>query len=246
MHLSLRLLPLLAAVLVLSGCASYIPPGPKADLALFAGSDIEQGFAARPAATFPATLAVVRAQGPRYTNFYLNQHGGGGTGGGNYTVITVREVEEQAQLDRIAALDQVAGVTGINRLLLPAKLEGDRELRAAAARLQADLLLLYTFETTFHDQDAAKPLSVVTLGLSPTRKITAITTVSSLLIDTRSGYIHATLEVTENAKKLSTSWGSADSADAARRETERAAFAKLVGEFIATWPRVVRTGSAAP
>lgn len=243
MHLPLRLLPLLAAVLVLSGCASYIPPGPKADLARFSASEIEQGFATRPAAKFPATLAIVRAQGPRYTNYYLSQHGNG-TGDGKYTVITVREVEEQTQLERIVALDQVAGVTGINRLLLPPNLQGERELRAAAARLQADLLLLYTFETTFHDQNAAKPLSVITLGLSPTRKITAITTVSALLVDTRSGYIHGTFEVTENAKTLSTSWSSADSADAVRRETERAAFAKLVDEFVAAWPRVVKAGAA--
>lgn len=240
MHPLLRIFAVLAPLLILSGCASYIPPGPKADLALFSQNDIEANFALRPEAHFPAAIAAVRAQGPRYTNFYLS-HAGGITGqaGDRYTIVTVREVDEDTQLGRIAALPQVAGVTGINRLLLPDSLKTDRDIRAAAARLQADLLLLYTFDTSFVDQDAAKPISVITLGLSPTRQITAITTVSALLIDTRTGYIHGTFETTEKNRVISTSWGSADSADAARRTTEKNAFAKLVGELSDAWPKIV-------
>ena len=37
----------------------------------------------------------------------------------------------------------------------PAHLESDRELREAAARLKAAMLLLYTFDTSFHDNDGA-------------------------------------------------------------------------------------------
>lgn len=245
MHLPLRLLPILALLLVFSGCASYVPPGPKADLKLFAPDDIQQSFALRPASPFPAAIACVRAQGPRYTNLYLDRNGGS-AGSGRYTVVTVREAGEQNQIDRIAALPEVAGVTGINRLLLPDKLETDRELRAAAARLQADLLLLYTFETAFFDHNMAKPLSVISLGLSPTRKITATTTVSALLIDTRTGYIHGTFEATEMARTLSTSWGSSDSADEVRRATEQTAFAKLVDDFVATWPRIAARKEGRP
>ena len=84
----------------------------------------------------------------------------------------------------------------------------------------------------------AKPLSVISLGLSPTRKITAITTVSALLIGTRTGYIHGAFEATESARTLSTSWGSSESADAVRQATEQAAFRKLVDDFVATWPRI--------
>ena len=148
MHLLLRILPILPLLLVFSGCAGYVPPGPKADLTLFAPDDIQQSFALRPASPVPAAIACVRAQGPRYTNPYLD-HNGAAAGTGRYSVITTREAGEQTQIDRIAALPQVSGVTGINRLLLPAKLETDRELRAAAARLQADLLLLYPFDTAF-------------------------------------------------------------------------------------------------
>jgi hypothetical protein len=85
----------------------------------------------------------------------------------------------------------------------------------------------------------ARPLTVITLGLSPTRRISAATTASALLIDTRTGYVYSAYEATERAQTLSTSWGSGDSADEARRQTEQGAFARLIDEFVATWPKVL-------
>lgn len=233
-----------AVVLSLAGCATYIPPGPKADLQLFAPANIQEGFAAKPTSPFPASIAMVRVQAPTYNNHFL-KHSGGKHGTGRYSVIATREVEEQAQFDRVAAMPQVAGLVALNRMLLPEQLQGDRELREAAARLQADLVFLYTFDTAFFDKDAAKPLSVITLGLSPTRKITAITTVSALLLDTRTGYVYSAYEVTEKEAMTSTSWGSSDSADEARRRTERRGFGKLVEEFASSWPKLVQRHAAA-
>ena len=239
-------LPILAALaLSLAGCATYIPPGAKADLQAFAPPSIQEGLAAKPTNPFPASIAAVRVQAPAYSNEYLRQNGGQ-YGTGRYSVITVREVEEQAQFDRIAALPQVSGLVTLNRMLLPARLEGDREVRAAAARLQADLVFLYTFDTAFFDTDAAKPLTVITLGLSPTRKITAVTTVSALLLDTRTGYVYSAYEVTEREATMSTSWGSRDTADEARRKTERRAFGKLVDELVASWPKLLQRHEKRP
>jgi hypothetical protein len=142
-------------------------------------------------------------------------------------------------MERVSQLHQVAGVVTINRILLPERLESDREIRGAASRLQADLVFLYTFDTSFFDTDVAKPLTVITLGLSPTRKISAITTCSALLIDTRTGYIYSAYEVTERTETFSTSWGSRDSADEARRKNEQDAFKKLIDELVSTWPKVI-------
>lgn len=233
-----KLLPV-ALSLAFAGCATYYPPGPKADLQAFAPPNIQEGFAAKPTAPFPASIAAVRVQAPTYTNYNLRQNGGR-YGTGRYSVIMTREVEEQSQFDRVMALPQVAGLVALNRMLLPARLEGDKEIRQAAARLQADLVFLYTFDTAFFDHDAATPLTVITLGLSPTRKITAITTVSALLLDTRTGYVYSAYEVTEKEATVSTSWGSGDSADKVRRKTEQRAFAKLVDEFVASWPRLLQ------
>lgn len=230
---------LLAASLAsLVGCASYVAPGAKADLQAFAPASIQQGFAAKATAPFPASIAVVRVQAPAYTNHRLQQ-AGGAYGSGRYSVITTREVETESQIERIGRLPQVAGVTAINRMLLPQKLESDKELREAAARLQADLLFVYTFDTAFFETDLAKPLTVVTLGLSPTRKVQVATTVSGLLIDTRTGYVYATYETTQKAQTLSTSWGSRDAADEARLQNERQAFEQMVGEFVGAWPKLL-------
>jgi hypothetical protein len=227
-----------AIAFLMSGCATYIPPGAKADLQAFAPSDIQAGFAAKPTNPFPASIAVVRVQAPTYTNYYLQQRGGS-YGSGRYSVILAKEAGEESQLERLSKLPQTAGLVTINRMLLPERLEGDKEIRGAASRLQADLLFLYTFDTSFFDTDMAKPLSVITLGLSPTRKISAVTTCSALLIDTRTGYIYSAYEVTERTETFSTSWGSRDTADEARRNNEREAFKKLIDEFTASWPKLL-------
>ncbi len=235
------ILALCAVVASLSGCAtSYITPGAKADLQSFASTTIQSGFDAKPTNPFPASIAAVRVQASTYTNYFLQQNGGQYGSGGRYSVIMTREVEDQAQFDRIGALPQVTGVVAINRLLLPAKLESDRELREAAARLHADLVFIYTFDTAFFNADAATPLTVVTLGLSPTRKVTAVTTVSSLLLDTRTGYVYSTCEATERQSIRSTSWGSLLAADEARQTTEGRAFGKLIDEVVKAWPKMLK------
>jgi len=234
----MRTASILGAAILLSGCASYITPGAKADLQAFAPPDIQAGFAAKPTNPFPASIAVVRVQSPTYSNYYIQQNGGR-YGSGRYSVILAKEENEDSQLDRVTKLGQVAGLVSINRLLLPERLDSDKEIRGAASRLQADLVFLYTFDTSFLDTDMAKPLSVITLGLSPTRKISAVTTCSALLMDTRTGYIYSAYEATERQQTLSTSWGSRDTADEMRRTLEQNAFKKLVDDLAASWPKLL-------
>src|SRR5687768_15253491 len=119
------IIALCAVAVSLSGCAtSYVTPGDKADLQSFAPTTIQSGFEAKPTNPFPASIAAVRVQASTYTNYFLQQNGGlYGSGNGRYSVVMTREVEDQAQFDRIGTLPQVTGVVAINRLLLPAKLE---------------------------------------------------------------------------------------------------------------------------
>jgi hypothetical protein len=221
-----------------SGCATYIPPGGKADLQAFAPPDIQAGFATKPSNPFPASIAVVRVQAPTYTNYYL-QRAGGSYGTGRYSVVFAKEAGEESQLERIGHLQDIAGLVTLNRMLLPKQLKDDKEIRTAASRLQADLVFLYTFDTSFFDTDVATPLTVITLGLSPTRSISAATTCSALLIDTRTGYVYSAYEVTQKAETFSTSWGSKDTADKARSDNEKEAFKKLIDEMIASWPKLL-------
>lgn len=238
----------IAFLLALTGCSTYQPPGARADLQAFAPPELQKAFAAVPSNPFPAAVALVRVQAPAYTNYQVHRHGGA-MGSGRYSVILSRELGEDTLLDRVADLPDLAGIVALNRLLLPSRLEDDRPIRTAAARLNAGLVLVYTFDTTFIDEQRAKPLSVITLGLSPTRRIMAVTTASALLMDTRTGYIYAAFETTERLSTASTSWGSADTADRNRLETERRAFEKLVAEFRTSWPTLVqraRSAAAAP
>jgi hypothetical protein len=229
----------LGFVALFAGCATYVPPGAKADLQMFAPYDIRQGFEVPATNPFPASIAVVRVQESGYRNRYLARSGVV-HGTGKYSVVLTREAGEDQQVERVSHLDQVAGVVSLNRMLLPDRLDGDRAIRTAASRLQADLVLLYTFDTSFYDMNSSKLLSTITLGAAPTRKIYATTTCSALLLDTRTGYIYSAYEVTERGDARASWWRSEDSADEMRRKNEQEAFRKLADEMVSTWPTVLR------
>ena len=232
------LLIVTVSVALLSGCSTYIPPSGRAELGAISSSSMKESFAARPAAVFPASIAAVRVQAPRYQS-YRTRLEGGVHGSGRYSIITVKEVEEEADLQRVTNLPEVGGLVTISTLLLPQKLESDQELREAAARLKADMLLLYTFNTSFHKNDASKALNVVTLGLSPTRRIFVRVAASALLMDTRTGFIYAAFEANEKSDAVTNAWETEETADRARRSAEKAAFKSLVNELEKHWPQVV-------
>jgi hypothetical protein len=134
----------------------------------------------------------------------------------------------------------VSGIGPINRLLLPTRtFRSDHELRQAASSMQADLLLIYTLDTNFYVRDLAKPVTVASLGLTPSQQARVTTTASAVLMDTRNGYVYGLAEATDSYNRLASAWTSADAIDAARIKTESAAFEKLCGELEKTWGQVV-------
>lgn len=227
------------SVMLLAGCAStYIPPGNRAELQSFAPPSIQAGFAIKPSNPFPASIAFVHIQSSGYSNYYAERHGGV-YGSGSYSVMLNREVESPAQFERVSKLPRVSGLTALNRMLLPTVFNGDIDLRTAASRLQADLIFVYTFDTQFKDTNKAASLSVLTLGLAPSHVVVATSTVSGLLMDTRTGFIYSALEASDKQDMLATSWGSSDAVDEVRRTAEGAAFNKLIDEFVKSWPQVL-------
>jgi hypothetical protein len=227
-----------AMAAILGGCATYIPPSGRADFSGFTSSSMQESFAAKPAAVFPASIAMVRVQAPLYRNYYTEREGGV-YGQGRYSVITVKEVEDDADFQRIAHLPEVGGLAAISTLLLPENLTSDRELREAAARLKADMLLIYTFDTSFHENEQSVALTAISLGLSPTHKVSVHVTASAILMDTRTGFIYAAIEANEKRQLTTNVWESRESADRARQNAERAAFKSLVADFEKSWPRIV-------
>ena len=233
---------------LLTGCASsYVTPGGPADLAAVGVAGVsdetragqtDPGVAGyldkEPLAKFPTAIAVARIQSPGYSS-YRSQ----GYGTGRYSVVTTRDAESDASLERLQKLPMVAGIAPIGRMILSPDLQDDYALREAAAKLRADVLLVYTFDTQFRVAENARPLSVVTLGLAPSKQARVVTTASAALLDTRNGYVYGTAEATETQKRITNAWQSDEAVDAARRETESAAFDALVGELEATWRGVV-------
>src|SRR2546423_9431474 len=89
------------AVALFCGCQStYIPPSGRADLSAISSSTMQESFAAKPAAVFPASIAAVRVQAPGYRSYYTEREGGV-YGDGRYSVITVKEIEYDSEVDRI-------------------------------------------------------------------------------------------------------------------------------------------------
>src|SRR5688500_11378512 len=132
-------------IALLTGCASYATPGRGAQMDMFGGAtaaekaqNTEPGIAhvldKKPLASFPASIAVVRVQAPGYVS-----HTSRGWGGGQYSIVTTRDVEKEQDVKRINALPQVRGVAPLNRLVIPAVCNSAYELRGAAARMRDDI-----------------------------------------------------------------------------------------------------------
>ena len=85
-------------IALLAGCTAYATPGRGAQMDLFGASaeaqargteaGIQQVLDKKPLASFPASLAVVRVQAPGYVSYTSR-----GWGGGQYTILTTRDVE---------------------------------------------------------------------------------------------------------------------------------------------------------
>jgi hypothetical protein len=231
---------------ILAGCAAqYATPGPGAPMQAFGAApaaqaaNTEGGIKAQldkqPLAGFPAAVAVVRVQGPQYRSYTAC-----GYGAGKYSVVSMRDVEAETDLAKLDKLPMLRGLAPLNRIVLPHDLESDYELRLAAARLHADILLLYTIDADFIDIDRTTPLSVLTLGATTTKRLRILCTASAALLDTRSGYVYGVAEGTETHEELQNAWKTDEEVDNTRRKVEASAFNKLVTNLQGTWGRVVQ------
>jgi hypothetical protein len=238
-------LSLALASAVASGCASYRTPGVAADFhamgitpeqaATQTDASINDRLDRKPLAGFPTNIAVVRVQGPYYRSQTARGYGTGG-----FTVVTTRDVETPEAFDQLAGLPMVEGIAPLNRLVLPAEFSSEKSLREAAASVQADMLLLYTFDTEFETDKKVAPLGLITLGLFPDRLARVTSTASAALIDTRNGYVYGLSEATGHDDQLTNAWNNTDAIDSSRRKAEREAFDGLVKEVQSLWSGVVK------
>jgi len=247
----MRIVTMLILCAAMTGCAaSYAAPGRGAQMALFGASqaqqkegtdtNIQKELDRKPLASFPASIAVARVQASGYTSRTAS-----GWGTGQYSVVTTRDVETDADAERLGKLPLVRGIAPLNRLVIPTSLQTDYELRHAAAKMHADVLLIYTLDTTFLDSDRTTPLSIVTLGATSTKRKRILCTASAALLDTRSGYVYGLAEATKQHEELQNAWKTRDEVDLQRRDVEAKAFTAMLGDVERTWGMVVREHATA-
>jgi hypothetical protein len=217
--------------LLATGCASYVTPGGPVRLADIDRADVAAEAARLPSPHFPARIAVVRVQAPEYKSFSSDSYGKG-----RYSVVTTQELLTDGELQTMAKWPAIEGITPLSRLLLPTKLDSLDDLRLAAAKLQADIMLIYTVETSFQVQGrSVGPLTAISLGTAPDRDAYVTCTASAVFTDVRTGFTYGTVEATAKTSGLSSAWGEAKVVDRKRLEAEQQAFTQLLAETEKTW-----------
>lgn len=240
----------LTALLLFTGCtSSYVVAPTGADMSEMGmtpgvsaatrraqtDGDIAQTLALRPLAQFPASIAVVRVQKADHAS---KSHGVS-FGRSALVPITERTVETDEHLATLRALPEVRDVARLNRLVLGSA-QTDRELRAAAARLHADLLLVYTINTAVYREDRPEPINVVHLGLFSSRQYRVESTVTALLLGTHNGYLYATAEVAADQDITDNAWRNKRQIEDTVKSLEQQAFDQLVGSFTTSWPQLLQ------
>ena len=249
--------PLLLCTALSAGCASFAVPGRPADLSIFTKEGqldpvrevderpveslgIGDLLARQPMAAFPTSMAVVRIQAPGYGADSTTQTAGSGP----FTVVTSRTPEEETAFAELAELPMLSGVAPVNRLLVPEQLSGDLELREIAARLHADVLLVYTLDTSSRTAEPSPEqvlIGLLTLGGYLRQDTDLECTASAVLLDTRTGYLYGTAEASARRSKEHSCHGAEARVERERRRLERAALAELASELGGTWQGVVAT-----
>jgi hypothetical protein len=226
----------------LAGCARYVTPGGAVSIPEMTAVDIGEALARQPAASFPAQLIVARVQAPGYSS-YSNR----GYGQGNYTVLTTRDIETDEDFRRISAMPGVASVGPLSRVLIPRELNTLHELRAAAAQLRGDVILLYTLDTSFRtDTVRIGPLQAVSLGFFPNQKPNVTATCAAAFVDVRTGYVYGVAEGSATEMQRSNYWNTESAIETARATAEREAFAAALAELEEVWGVIVtRSGTGA-
>jgi len=231
---NIKVLTLLVS-LFLTSCASYVTPGGSVSINEITDTDIQTMMARQPTAHFPARIAVARIQSSGYRSGSQSSYGYG-----RYSFIPTREIIQEADFNRLAALDGLVGIAPINQFFLPERLDSIKSLRIAAARLKADILLLYTFQTSFQvGKQQFAPLNVISLGFLNNKKVSVTTTVTSAFFDVRTEYLYAVTEATHTETSHASVWNYDKVVDALRLKTERQSFTKLMPSIEKTWQTIV-------
>lgn len=198
---------------------------------------IAAAYARKPEAMLPARIAVARLESREVNPSWFHQTSQR-TPVTKLTLASKADPVTSAAYQRLAALPEVADLTPLNALVAGQTIDSQEDLREAAARVHADLVYVYTFDTYSKCTRSLYGLVVLSLGVLgflPLVTIDVEATASGALIDVRSGYVYGVADATALSKKQSNSWSEREDEETARRAGEGAAFEKLNAEFEKRW-----------
>ncbi len=236
--MKLKILSLSLLLAIFSSCSTkYVTPGDDVNISQLADEDIAKILSNKPTSEFPVSIAVARIQAPTYTNY--NNPRDKSYGNGNFTMILTREADEEKQIQEIAKLKGIKQMSPFNRLLLPYNYSSIKDLRLAAAKMKAQMLLVYTFDTEFSvDAKNYGPQNAFTLGYLKNKDVKVRTTSSAALFDVQTEYLYGLAEATEEVQKNSNIWKQSQDVDNLRVESEKKSFEKLSKEIGKMWEDV--------
>lgn len=228
MRFALILLPLLCAA---CSSAAYRTPGGPAPLADIGRSEAQLLVAQPPSPRFPVKLSLVRVQAPSYQSFSA-----AGLGNGRYTVLPGAELPGAQPLAAVAGWPKVAEAAPLDIALLPPRLDSLEDLRLAAAKTQADVLMVYTLDTTFaKGGQPYAPRAALKLDPKLAPDLLVQSQATALFIDVRTGYQYAQVQARVQRGDLGSALSSGPALDDKRREAEQAALAELLQRAQQAW-----------
>ncbi len=228
----------LLVLLSLTGCASYRGPGlglASNELLEVKVFGDETALSLQPAAMLPVRMVMVRMQRAGYPT--INEPC---RGSGRYCVLTVRDIESDAELARIADLPQVASLIPLPARLVPTTIRSVADLRMAMIDEHiGDIVLFYSIDTQSNAPQDGGSLSRLRQSLLSS-SVTLKSRVSATLTDIRSGfvYLQGDVELTEELAG-GIAWTRPDTANRARQATEGRAFATMIGYIEQHWGEVI-------
>ncbi|MBX9735547.1 MAG: hypothetical protein K2X32_01355 [Phycisphaerales bacterium] len=120
------------------------------------------------------------------------------------------------------------------------------QLRRAALRLNADMLLIYEVRTSRTPTGTVPLIGLASLGVVPDSSAAYTASAVALLVDVRTSYQFATLNAQAEGSRISNMWGRSSAAYAAEMDALRATNEKLLVNFASAWKEIVAThGKAA-
>lgn len=218
------------------------PAGPRAEAKapVDPSAAIAERLKVMPSETWPAGIALARVQAAGYRSGSC-----AGVDRGSISIVSAGDLEHENDASTIAGWPSVRGLVRLTPIIVPPCGSAMLALREGAATMRADILALYTIDTDFRVDNAdVGPLTLLTLGLAPTRQAVVSTTASIAFFDVRTGFCFGAAEGSAADDQVANAWTSSQAVDDARKRAERLAFERMLVEAGRAWEGIARQALA--